>query len=164
MEQAKGNKGNTNALLRTSSRSFCCFAICQFDWPWARSIQPKFPEISVQNAMDRFGPTRKVSEKLVHLLRWTTCPGRTGLNFGWMDRAPWQALQGKRDWIICGRPKSKDQNFLQIPCQKQCFNFQLFSQDFKGVTCHEHLPHYYKNTRLADVLIIKNSRVIIYAK
>ena len=41
-----------------------------------------FTEISVQNAMDRFGPTRKVSEKLVHLLRWTTCPGRTGLNFG----------------------------------------------------------------------------------
>ena len=113
MEQAKGNKGNTNAFLRTSSRSFCCYAICQFDWTWARSIQPKFPEISVQNAMDRFGPTRKVSEKLVHLLRWTTYPGRTGLNFGWMDRAPWQALQGKRDWIICGRPKSKDQTFCR---------------------------------------------------
>ena len=32
-----------------------------------RSIQPKFPEISVQNwSVDRFGPTRKVSKKRVH--------------------------------------------------------------------------------------------------
>ena len=30
----------------------------------ARSIQPKFPEISVQRSMDRFGPTGKVSKKL----------------------------------------------------------------------------------------------------
>ena len=57
------------------------------------SIQ--FPEISVQNSMDRFGATGKVSKKLIHLLRWITFPGRTGLNFGWMDRAP--ALQ--REWI-----------------------------------------------------------------
>ena len=49
---------------------------------WARSIQPKFPEISVQNSMDRFGPTGKVSKKQVHLLRWSSFPGRTGLNFG----------------------------------------------------------------------------------
>ena len=48
----------------------------------ARFIQPKFPEISVQNSMDRFGPTGKVSKKLVHLLRWSSFPGRTGLNFG----------------------------------------------------------------------------------
>ena len=48
----------------------------------ARSIQPKFPEISVQNSMDRFGPTGKVSKKRVYLLRWTTFPGWTGLNFG----------------------------------------------------------------------------------
>ena len=54
---------------------------------WARSIQPKFPEISVQNSMDRFGPTGKVSKKQVHLLRWSSFPGRTGLNVGWMDRA-----------------------------------------------------------------------------
>ena len=27
----------------------------------ARSIEPKFPEISVQNSMDRYGPTGKVS-------------------------------------------------------------------------------------------------------
>ena len=49
---------------------------------WARSIQPKFPEISVQNSMDRFGPTGKVSKKQVHLLRWSSFPGRTGLNVG----------------------------------------------------------------------------------
>ena len=59
---------------------------------WARSIQPKFPEISVQNSMDRFGPTGKVSKKRVHLLRWSTFPGRTGWNFGWMDRALWVIL------------------------------------------------------------------------
>ena len=37
--------------------------------------------------MDRFGPTGKVSQKRVHLLRWSSFPGRTGWNFGWMDRA-----------------------------------------------------------------------------
>ena len=60
--------------------------------PWARSIQRKFPEISVQNLMDRFGLTGKVSKKRVHLLRWTTFPGRTGWNFGWMDQAPQGSL------------------------------------------------------------------------
>ena len=30
---------------------------------------------------------RKSFEKMVHLLRWTTFSGRTGLNFGWMDHA-----------------------------------------------------------------------------
>ena len=55
--------------------------------PGARSIQPKFPEISVQNSMDRLGPTGKKKKKRVHLLRWTTFPGPTGWNFGWMDRA-----------------------------------------------------------------------------
>ena len=53
----------------------------------ARSIQPKFPEISVQNSMERLGPTGKVSKKLVHVLRWSSFPGRTGLDFGWIDRA-----------------------------------------------------------------------------
>ena len=37
--------------------------------------------------MDRFGPTGKVSKKLVHLLRWSSSPGRTVLDFGCMDRA-----------------------------------------------------------------------------
>ena len=36
--------------------------------------------------MDLFGPTGKVSKKRVHLLRWTTFPGRTSWNFGWIDR------------------------------------------------------------------------------
>ena len=62
--------------------------IYKYKKPRARSIQPKFPEISVQNSMDRFGQTGKVSIKRVHLLRWTNFPGRTGWNFGWMDRAP----------------------------------------------------------------------------
>ena len=47
-----------------------------------------YRKISVQNSMDRFGPTGKVSKKQVHLLRWSSFPGRTALNFGWMDRAP----------------------------------------------------------------------------
>ena len=53
-----------------------------FRHPWAQSIQPKFPEIMVQNSMDQFGPTGKVLKKLVHLLRWPSFPGRTGLDFG----------------------------------------------------------------------------------
>ena len=48
----------------------------------ARSIQPNLPEISVQNSMDQFGPTGKVLKKRVHLLRWSSFPGRTGWNFG----------------------------------------------------------------------------------
>ena len=55
-----------------------------FHRSWAQFIQPKFPEISVQNSMDRFGPTGKVSRKLVHLVRWTTFPGRTGWKI-WMN-------------------------------------------------------------------------------
>ena len=47
----------------------------------ARSIQPNFPEISVQNSIDRFGSTGKVSKKRIHLLRWSSFPGRTGWNF-----------------------------------------------------------------------------------
>ena len=48
----------------------------------AGSIQPNFPEISVQTSMDRFGPTGRVSKKRVHLLRWSSFPGPTGWNFG----------------------------------------------------------------------------------
>ena len=51
--------------------------------------------------MDQFGPTGKVSKKRVHLLRWTTFPGRTGWNFGWMDRALY-FNRFKRSWfLIC---------------------------------------------------------------
>ena len=60
-----------------------------------------FPEISVQNSMDWFGPTGKVSKKRVHLLRWTTFPGRTGWNFGWMDRAHYlHEKTGNSSWKI----------------------------------------------------------------
>ena len=77
-------------MVFTVTSSNCKVKIAWFyEYSWARSIQPKFPEISVQNSMDRFGPTGKVSKKRVHLLRWTTFPGRTGWNFGWMDRAPY---------------------------------------------------------------------------
>ena len=54
---------------------------------WARSIQPKFPEISVQHSMDQFSPTAKVWKKQAYLLRWTIFPGWTGRNFGWMAHA-----------------------------------------------------------------------------
>ena len=40
------------------------------------------------NSMDRLGPTGKVSKKRIHLLRWSSFPGRTVWNFGSMDRAP----------------------------------------------------------------------------
>ena len=56
-----------------------CACLTRLGTPGARSIQPKFPEISIQNSMDRFGPTGKVSKKQVHLLRWSSFPGRTGL-------------------------------------------------------------------------------------
>ena len=62
--------------------SSCKHYYCYHYYYWARSIQPKFLEISVQNSMDRFGPTGKVSKKRVHLLRWSSFPGRTGWNFG----------------------------------------------------------------------------------
>ena len=122
-------------LLRASSRFFCSYTICQFDWTWARSIQPKFQEISVQNLMDRFGPTEKVSKKLVHLLRWSTFFGRTGLKFGWMDRAPWQALQGKRDWIISGRPigLSKDQTFCRYHAKNNVLIFSYFPKILRAL-------------------------------
>ena len=76
-------------LTRSVTTGIVDFSLHRLCRPWARSIQPKFPEISVQNSMDRFGPTGKVSKKRVHLLRWSSFPGRTGLNFGWMDRAPY---------------------------------------------------------------------------
>ena len=41
------------------SNSVCDDSLSTGAW----SIQPKFPQISVQNSMDRFGPTRKVSKK-----------------------------------------------------------------------------------------------------
>ena len=84
-------------IVATKAKSRMRLSVDLLCWilplPRARSIQPKFPEISVQNSMDRFGPTGKVSKKRVHLLRWSSFPGRTGLNFGWMDRAPNLCIQ-----------------------------------------------------------------------
>ena len=85
-------------MVFTVTSSNCKVKIAWFyEYSWTRSIQPKFPEISVQNSMDRFGPTGKVSKKRVHLLRWTTFPGRTGWNFGWMDRAPCSLGESQSD-------------------------------------------------------------------
>ena len=50
----------------------------------ARPIQPKFPEISVQNSMDRFGPTGKDSKKKINLLRWTIFPARSEIVVEWI--------------------------------------------------------------------------------
>ena len=51
----------------------------------ARSIQPKSPEISVQNSMDRFGPTGKVSKKRVHLWGGPLFPvGPVGILVEWI--------------------------------------------------------------------------------
>ena len=57
----------------------CIFVTLDAHICWARSIQRKYPAISVQNSMDRFGPTGKVSKKLVHLSRWTTFAAWAGL-------------------------------------------------------------------------------------
>ena len=74
--------GRSNSSISFAPREELIVFAYQIWKPRARSIQPKFPEISVQNSMDRFGPTGKVSKKLVHLLRWSSFPGRTGWNFG----------------------------------------------------------------------------------
>ena len=76
-----GNKKNTKRK-RWCDRLKCYTLLASEENYWAQSIQPKFLEISVQNSTDRFGPIGKVLKKMVHLLRWTTLPGQTGLNFG----------------------------------------------------------------------------------
>ena len=81
----------------------------------ARSIQPKFPEISAQNSMDRFGPTGKVSKTRVHLLRWTTFPGRTGWNFGWMDApAIYQPTIYKLNIFTIDRNQSQERTSIML--------------------------------------------------
>ena len=61
----------------------CMFVTLDVHICWARSIQLKYPVISVQNPMDRFGPTVKVSKKLVHLSRRTTFAAWAGLIGKW---------------------------------------------------------------------------------
>ena len=56
--------------------------------PWTRSKEGAHgPCFVLTQISGPTSPTWKVSKKLVHLLRWTTFPGRTGWNFGWMDGA-----------------------------------------------------------------------------
>ena len=102
----------------------------------ARSIQPKFPEISVQNSMDRFGPTGKVSKKRVHLLRWSTFPGRTGWNFGWMDRALRFRIPGSEsEFFVIGTwlPDSNrwwDTGFLELHLDPKAQDSSFQKQKF----------------------------------
>ena len=56
-------------------------------------MQPKFPEISVQNSMDQFGPTGKVSEK--------TGPPFEVDHFSWSDGSEFW-LNGSLPWGIFG--------------------------------------------------------------
>ena len=100
--------------------------------PRARSIQPNFPEISVQNSMDRFGPTGKVSKKRVHLLRWSSFPGRTGWNFGWMDRAlKTQSPKTKtRNPKIETKPKQSHKPKTRYSSSP--ISFELMPQSFKN--------------------------------
>ena len=116
--------------LRTIPVVPCCHWSSPYGL-WARSIQPKFPEISVQNSVDRFGPTGKVSKKLAHLFRWTTFPGRTGRNFGWMDRALCLSGEGhkaKKETMPCLRGclqevKNNVKRLFQL-----CFNHDIFTK------------------------------------
>ena len=90
------NKSVRNKLKLICSSTLTRITLEEISTLWAQSTQPKFPEISVQNSMDLFGPTGKVWKKLVHLLRWSSFPGRTGLNFGWMDRALYYCWHSSR--------------------------------------------------------------------
>ena len=92
---------NSQSSVRGDEVGKCTVRSACFLVPEAGSIQPKIQEISVLNSMDRFDPTGKVSKKLVHLLRWTTLPGRTGRKF-------W--LNGSRPW--CSHMKLKWSAFI----------------------------------------------------
>ena len=98
---------------------------------WARSIQPKFPKISVQNYMDRFGPNGKVSKKRVHLLRWTTFPGLTGWNFGWMDRALSFFFNSRTAALV-----SRVSRLRRSPLARACTPFKR-----EVARSVDHLPH-----------------------
>ena len=81
-----------------------------FQSPGARSLRPKFPEISVQNSMDRFGPTRKVSKKLVYLLRWNRFPvGPVGILVKWI--APLDFRFHREKFFEFRAPQAKTSQF-----------------------------------------------------
>ena len=62
----------------------------------ARSIQPKFPEISVQNSMERFGPTRKVSKNRSTFWGWPSLLLRRFV-FRMAEAS------AKREWLVMNR-------------------------------------------------------------
>ena len=78
--------------------------------------------------MDRFGLTGKISEKRVHLLRWTTFPGRTVWNFGWMDRASSSMLTSSSIVNVYRQVSEKNGcSVLQIFFKKQMSSVELSS-------------------------------------
>ena len=78
-----------------------------FQSPGARSIRPKFPQTSVQNSMDRFGPTGKVSKKR---------PPFEVDHFSRSDRSEF-CLNGSCPWIS----DSTEKNFSNSGFHKQKF-------------------------------------------
>ena len=75
--------------------------------PRAQSIQPKFPEISVQNSMDRFGQTGKVSKK--------TGPPFEVDHFSQTDRSKFW-LNGSRPHFHCFA-QVKHNSEEEVPCE-----------------------------------------------
>ena len=71
-----------------------------------RSIQPKFLEISVCNWIDRFSPIGKVAKKGVHLLRWTSFFGWSGL------------IEMDHSMTILTHSQSQDLAVRYLPCTK----------------------------------------------
>ena len=79
---------------------------------WARSIQSKFLEISLQNSMDRFGPTGKVSKK-------TGPPFEVG-HFSRSDQSEF--------WLNGSRPVSPYKALMS----KIAKSYPLFHLDLRG--------------------------------
>ena len=79
---------NPQSSVRGDEVGKCTVRSACFLVPYAGSIQPKLPEISVQNSIQP-GKFSQKKKKLVHLLRWTTFLGRTGRKF-WLNWSrPW---------------------------------------------------------------------------
>ena len=66
---------------------------------WARSIQPKFPEISIQNSMDRFGPTGKVWGGPIFPV------GPVGILVEWIAPFDWLLRRCTGNWVKTRAPK-----------------------------------------------------------
>ena len=82
---------NPQSSVRGDEVGKCTVRSACFLVPHAGSIQPKIPEISVQNSIQpgKFSQKKKKKKNLVHPLRWTTFLGRTGRKF-WLNWSrPW---------------------------------------------------------------------------